>query len=86
MNLTIRDILGLVSDGGVPALLLIIIYTGLKKKWVFGWYVEEISTDRDEWKQAAKAGTFIAHRAVTAAEQVVSVTEQAVQSSERSTQ
>lgn len=73
--MTLKEFLSIVSDTGLLGFLVIVIYTGLKKKWVFGWYVEEIAKDRDEWKEAAKAGTYLARTAVTTAESVVSAAE-----------
>lgn len=55
----------LTGPGGLLIALLVIIYTGTKKLWVFGWYVKELRADREEWKQAALQGTRIAERVVT---------------------
>lgn len=55
----------LTGPGGLLVALLIIIFTGMRGMWVFGWYVEELREDRDEWKSAALKGTSIAERVVT---------------------
>ena len=55
----------LTGPGGLLVALLVIIFTGMKKKWVFGWYAREILEDRDEWKQAALRATTIGERVVT---------------------
>ena len=39
----------LTGPGGLLVALLIIIYTGVRKLWVFGWYAKEILQDREEW-------------------------------------
>lgn len=56
----------LTGPGGLLVALLVIIYTGVKKLWVFGWYAREIRADRDEWKEAALRGTRVAERVVSA--------------------
>lgn len=60
----------LLGPGGLLVALLIIIYTGIKKIWVFGWYAREVRADRDEWKEAALRGTRVAERVVTQQEEV----------------
>lgn len=55
----------LTGPGGLLVALLVILFSGMKKKWVFYWYVREVKEDRDEWKQAALRGTRIAERVVT---------------------
>lgn len=59
----------LTGPGGLLVALLIIIYTGVKKIWVFGWYAKEVRSDRDEWKEAALRGTRITERVVTQQEE-----------------
>ena len=58
----------LTGPGGLLVALLIIIYTGVRKLWVFGWYAKEVMQDREEWKEAALRGTRVAERVVTAHE------------------
>ena len=58
----------LTGPGGLLVALLVIIFTGMKKKWVFGWYAREIREDRDEWKEAALRGTRVAERVVSVRE------------------
>jgi len=59
----------LTGPGGLLVALLIIIYTGVRKLWVFGWYAKEILQDREEWKEAALRGTRVAERVVKAHEE-----------------
>ena len=73
--MTLQEFLGIASDAGLLGFLIFVIWSGLKKKWVFGWYAEEVAQDRDEWKEAAKAGTYLARTAVTTAESVVTAAE-----------
>lgn len=58
----------LTGPGGLLVALLVIIYTGVKKLWVFGWYAKELRADREEWKEAALRGTRVAERVVSAHE------------------
>jgi len=60
----------LLGPGGLLVALLVIIYTGVRKIWVFGWYAREVKADRDEWKEAALRGTRVAERVVTQQEEV----------------
>lgn len=46
-------------------MLLAILYGGRKRWWVFGWYAQEVSKERDEWKETALRGTKIAEAVVT---------------------
>lgn len=62
--MTIAELVTLIGQGGVIPLFIIILYTGVKKKWVFGWYLTELLNDRNEWKEAALHGTRVASRAV----------------------
>lgn len=59
----------LTGPGGLLVALLVIIFTGMKRYWVFGWYAREIKQDRDEWKDAAIKGTYVAERVTRATEE-----------------
>jgi hypothetical protein len=65
------EIVTLISQGGLIPFLVIVLYMGVKKHWVFGWYARELEEDRNEWKQAAQEGTFVARRAIDTAESVL---------------
>lgn len=71
--MTVAELLKLVLQGDVAALLLIVIITGMKGMWFFRWYVEELRRDRDEWKEAARNGTYLAARAVETIERAADV-------------
>lgn len=49
---------------GTLVLALVVIFTGMKKRWVFGWVYEEKAKENDEWKKAALRGTYAAEKAV----------------------
>ena len=54
------DIFDLISRGGIVAFLLVVVWAGIKRKWVFGWVYDALAaslaamtTDRDQWKTLA---------------------------------
>ena len=67
-----EEILG---QAGVIALLLIIVWSGWRGYWVFGWYVveqrrriEQLEHRLDRALGIAESGTGLAHRAIRQAE------------------
>lgn len=48
-------------------LVLLILYGGRARWWVFGWYAAEVVKERDEWKEVALRGTKIAEVATSIA-------------------
>lgn len=61
-------ILKILNDGGIIALLVVILVGGVREWWVFGWYYTEMSRERDTWKELALSGTSLAERAVNIAQ------------------
>lgn len=49
---------------GVLVLLLLIIFSGWKRWWVFGWHYRETLEEKNEWKAIALGSTKIAEREV----------------------
>lgn len=41
-------------------LVLLILYGGRQRWWVFGWYALEVVKERDMWREQALRGTKIA--------------------------
>lgn len=60
-----------VSRGGVIVLLVLILYGGWKKWWVFGWQYRECVDEKNEWKFAALKSTHIAESAAVVGEHLV---------------
>lgn len=67
-SLTFLDYL---SRAGVVVLLLVILYGGFRRWWVFGWVLKEsedrcleVAKDRNEWKEIALRGTGLAERLI----------------------
>lgn len=58
----------LLGPGGVTVLVLLIIYGGWKKWWVFGWAYRDKEKEAKEWKAIALRGTHVAERVVRIAE------------------
>src|SRR4051812_23578556 len=43
---------------GLPAAFFaFVIWAGVKRWWVFGWTYDDLSTERDYWREAALSGT-----------------------------
>lgn len=53
------------SGAGLFTLSCIIFYAGWKRMWVWGYQLEEMRKDRDDWKNMALQGTRFAERAVS---------------------
>lgn len=51
---------GIVDKGGVIAILFVILITGVRRWWVFGWVYREEKARSDEWRALALSGTKIA--------------------------
>lgn len=62
------DLLQTIRDGGWIVGLLIILWGGMKKWWVFGWQYRECVEEKNEWKTAALQSTQIAEAAASVGE------------------
>lgn len=60
----VGDIIQWVRDGGIIALLIVIIYGGIKQWWVYGWMYRSQQAELEEWKRLALSGTLLAEKAV----------------------
>ncbi|KKN15323.1 hypothetical protein LCGC14_0987220 [marine sediment metagenome] len=74
--MTVIDVFQFINDIGLVGVAALIIWGGLKRKWVFGWTHEEVKTDlrqqldriaqdRDDWRALALKGTEFAERFAT---------------------
>lgn len=61
------------SGASLGLILLLIIYGGYKRYWVWGYQLEEMRSDRDEWKNMALRGTNLTERAANLTERAVSL-------------
>ena len=73
--MTLVELWAYVRDGGMIALLFLILVGGWKRLWVFGWYADEQAKrivqleDRlDRATRVAESGTAAADRATRVAE------------------
>lgn len=55
-----NTIFSVLDKGGVLALLILILFSGVRKWWVFGWVYREEKERSAEWKDLALSGTRIA--------------------------
>ena len=62
-------ILDAVSNGGTPALLIVILMGGAKGWWVFGRQYEDVVKQRDRLLEIALEAAETANRAASVAEQ-----------------
>jgi hypothetical protein len=63
----IIDLLKTVSGMSGPALMIGILWTGYRQKWVWGWHHAELRADRDYWRSVAMRTSTVAEQTVTTA-------------------
>jgi hypothetical protein len=70
-GVSITDILKYISSVGVVGILVVAMYGGYKKWWVFGWNYREseertqkAEKERDDWRDLALHGTNLAEQTV----------------------
>lgn len=66
---------GILGNLGVLFLLLVILYGGYKKWWVFGWYANELKIRNDRLENRIDRISGAAKSVTTLAETVTSVAE-----------
>lgn len=80
--MTVADVISIASDLGVIGLLLLIVFGGAKKVWIWYWQhaeriadlekqLKEAKEDAREWRMMALNATDIGKRVVTVAEKSV---------------
>lgn len=76
--MTLTELWAYVRDGGMIALLFLILIGGWKRYWVFGWYalelqrrIEQLEARLDRATRVAESGTAAADRATRVAERRV---------------
>lgn len=70
-DLSLADFLKYISQAGVLGLLVVILFGGYRKWWVFGWQYKDAETrtsraekERDDWRDLALHGTNLAEQTV----------------------
>lgn len=71
--MTVAEFVQLINAGGVTVLLLIILYGGWQKWWVFGWAFNKAEAERDVWRELALRGTELAEHAVATDPKAITV-------------
>lgn len=71
LALDATDVLKYASQVGVGTLLILILFGGYKKWWVFGWIYKEsenrankLEKERDDWRDLALRGTGLVEQTV----------------------
>lgn len=67
-------IAGFADKVGVVALLIFILFSGMKRWWVFGWTYKEERERSQEWRDLALTGTRIAEHIAENAKTTTSTT------------
>jgi hypothetical protein len=66
--MTIADLWASIQAGGVPFILFLIIVTGQRQMWVWGYLYRQERAEKEEWKRMALDGTSLARVATSKAE------------------
>lgn len=69
----LQQLINLISSGGLVTGLLVVLWAGMTKRWVWGWVYEEERQRAEEWRQLALSGTLMLGKAVTIAEKSTKV-------------
>ena len=60
-----------IRDGGVLALMFLILVSGARGFWVWEWQYKDLLKDRDEWKARALKNMELAETATRVAQEAV---------------
>lgn len=69
-EVTISQFLTYIKDAGTLGVLIIILWSGAKGGWVWGWQYKQTCQDRDDWKEVAQSLSHTADRAAEVAEKI----------------
>jgi hypothetical protein len=58
------ELIHFIEGIGVPGLMALIIFGGLKGWWVFGWIYVDMRNDRNEWRSRALQTVNVAEKLV----------------------
>jgi hypothetical protein len=64
---SVHDILQLVNSAGVVGMLVLILWGGFKKWWVFGWQYRQTKNELETWREIALRGISTAEQATALA-------------------
>lgn len=54
--MAIAELLALARDAGTVSMLIMVLWGGWRKIWVWGWLYREAIRERDAWKRIALEG------------------------------
>ena len=83
MDISLVNILDLISKGGLAVALVVILIAGMKGYWVWGWIYKEgierekqLREERNEWRDLAIHGMNLADKGVNLVGEITNVTQQ----------
>lgn len=76
MDAQLKTIVDLITSGGLVTLLIVILYTGSRGKWVFGHQHDDLKRERDQWRTLALQAMGAAKDAVSIGESLISKAQQ----------
>lgn len=68
--MTLVDLLKIINSAGLVGLLSLVLISGAKGWWVFGWIYREKCESEEEWKRQALRGASNAEKATSLAEAI----------------
>jgi hypothetical protein len=71
-DITLGTISSLFKDFGLPlSMLILVLVTGVRADWVFGWVYRELKDDRDFWRKQAQEAKEVARVGAQTIKEVV---------------
>lgn len=74
-GLTLVDLWDAIQRGGLPFVLFLLLVSGYRQMWVWGYLYRATLREKDEWKELALSGTSLARTAAHKAERAVKAEE-----------
>jgi len=73
--MTLSELWAYVRDGGMIAVLFLILIGGWRRYWVFGWYAEELAKRINQLEDRLERATRVAESGTAAADRATRVAE-----------
>lgn len=64
----VKTLWDVANGGGVPALLFLIVWGGIKQWYVYGWQYRQKVAECEKWQQLALTNTGLLDRSLSLAE------------------
>jgi hypothetical protein len=68
---TLVELWDAIQRGGLPFVLFLLLVTGYRQMWVWGYLYRAERREKEEWKELALSGTSLARHAARTAETAV---------------